>query len=117
MELLLVIICRLYFLHLYVDVSIPPEFHEEFGAIALIFLDPFRSFMKKVQGLAFRSLRFEHIDLSKKPKKTPLGSIDEHDVTDMTQPSQHLSQPSIVPSQPSSSRPGKMDVQHQGDMK
>lgn len=93
-----------------IDASIPVEYAEEFAKIAPTFLYPFCSFMKEFRGPAFRPPKFENVDLSEKANKNPLASIAEHDIIDITQPSQYLSHTPILPSQPSSSRPEKLDV-------
>lgn len=98
-----------------IDSSIPSEFHEQWKAIGLIFLEPFTSFMKEVRGPAYKPPRFEHIDLSEKKKDTPFAVISQHDIIDMTQPSQLLSQSQTEES--SCSRPEKIEVRRQKDGK
>lgn len=100
-----------------IDASIPVEYRDEFARIAPTFLDPFCSFMKEVRGPSYRPPKFENIDVSDKPKKTPLATTAEHDIIQMTQPSQHVSQTPTIASQPSSSRPEKLDVHRLRDRK
>lgn len=81
-----------------VDARIPEEFADEFRAIAPTFLDPYCAFMKNLQGPAFTPPMFEHIDLrdkalSTQPSKSGMGGVADHDIIEMTQPSQHISQP------------------------
>lgn len=68
---------------------------EDFVAIAPVFLCPFLQFMKKVKGPHYELSSFEHINLP--PQNTISGKvvdIAQHDIIDITQPSQYASQPS-----------------------
>ncbi|KAK1378691.1 hypothetical protein POM88_025435 [Heracleum sosnowskyi] len=100
-----------------IDASIPVEYRDEFARIAPTFLDPFCSFMKEVRGPFYRPPKFDNVDMFDKAKKTPLATIVEHDIIDITQPSQHVSQTPTLGSQSSSSRPEKLDVRRLPDRK
>lgn len=93
-----------------IDSSIPDEYKVEFGKIAPTFLEPFCSFMREVRGPAYQPPKFENVQLSEKPKETPLGGIVEQDIISITQPSQHVSQDPMDIDALSSSRPEKLDV-------
>ncbi|KAK1400671.1 hypothetical protein POM88_000276 [Heracleum sosnowskyi] len=72
--------------------------------------------MKEVRGPSYRPPKFENVDLGDKAK-TPVSTIAEHDIIEITQPSQHVSQTPTLASQPSSSRPEKLDVRRLRDRK
>lgn len=89
----------------------PVEFLEELGTISDTFLTPFTRLMKKVKGPAYKAPKFENIRPLSLCEEDPEGTattITSHDVIDMTQPSQHVSQPPIPSGTASSSRPPKL---------
>ena len=96
------------------DARVPAEFSGEFAQISETFLTPFTRLMKKIKGPAYRPPTFENIkslsveDITDHSQPIPhtVSAIPAHDVIDMTQPSQHVSQPPT--SGASSSRPPKL---------
>lgn len=93
-----------------IDACIPPTFVDEFREMTPTFLDPYCKFMKSLKGPAYRPHVFEHIDLLKKTDVIyGLVDIPHHDIIDMTQPSQHVSQ-SEGACTLSSCRPPKMQL-------
>ena len=96
------------------DSSIPPEYHDEFSRIAPIFIEPYCRFMQTVRGPAYTPQVLDHVHLSPSTKRAVVADSFAHDVVDMTQPSQHISQD---PTQPSSSRPEKIVVRRPAEHK
>lgn len=98
------------------DSRVPPEFVEELGSISNTFLTPFTRLMKKIKGPAYKPPKFENIkplsldDIPQwsQPHEASVETICPHDVVDMTQPSQYVSQPPIPSATTSSSRPSKL---------
>ncbi|XP_074369603.1 uncharacterized protein LOC141711052 [Apium graveolens] len=91
------------------DARVPPEFVEEFGRISGTFLTPFSRLMKKIKELAYRSPIFQNIKpdfIAPSADDFDIPVIPSQDVVDMTQPSQHVSQPPQTIA--SSSRPAKL---------
>ena len=70
--------------------------------------------MQTVRGPAYTPQVLDHVHLSPSTKRAVVADSFAHDVVDMTQPSQHISQD---PTQPSSSRPGKIIVRRPADHK
>lgn len=92
-----------------IDSTIPRDYQEEFSRIAPLFVEPYCRFMQEVRGPAYRPPVFEHVHLSDGARRPTLGGTQDHDIVDMTQPSQQVSQPSRDVSQSSSSRPEKIN--------
>ncbi|XP_074342819.1 uncharacterized protein LOC141680513 [Apium graveolens] len=91
------------------DARVPPEFVEEFGRISATFLTPFSRLMKKIKGPAYRPPTFQDIKsdfIAPLADDFDIPAIPAQDVVDMTQPSQHVSQPPQAIA--SSSRPAKL---------
>ncbi|XP_074355333.1 uncharacterized protein LOC141694693 [Apium graveolens] len=91
------------------DARVPPEFMEEFGRISATFLTPFSRLMKKIKGPAYRPPTFQNIKpdfIAPLADDFDIPAIPAQDVVDMTQPSQHVSQPPQAIA--SSSRPAKL---------
>ncbi|XP_074378721.1 uncharacterized protein LOC141720270 [Apium graveolens] len=74
------------------DSSIPPEYEQEFGRIAPMFLEPYCRFMQDVRGPAYMAPVFQHVYLSPEAIRPKVGDNREADVIDITQPSQQVSQ-------------------------
>ena len=76
------------------DARVPAEFVEEFEGIAKGYLTPFTRLMKKIKGPAYTVPQFEHIKLDAEDTSveasTKVGDIPDHDIVDMTQPSQYV---------------------------
>lgn len=99
------------------DSRVPPEFIEEIRSISKSFLTPFTRLMTKIKGPAYKPPKFENIkplesdDIPHQyqPYEASVAAIPPHDVIDMTQPSQYVSQPPIPSATTSSSRPSKLE--------
>ncbi|XP_074381075.1 uncharacterized protein LOC141721845 [Apium graveolens] len=78
------------------DARVPPEFVEEFGRISCTFFTQFSRLMKNVKGPAYRPPTFQNIKpdfIAPSADDFDIPAISVQDVVDMTQPSQHVSQP------------------------
>ena len=103
------------------DSTIPEGYREEFREIAPIFVEPYSCFMQQVKGPAYTPPVFEHVHLSAIAKRPTVADVFPHDIINMTQPSQQISQTptqaTIPASHATSSRPEKMDVRRPVEQK
>lgn len=90
------------------DSRAPVEFLEDLGKISDTFLTPFTRLMKKIKGPAYKPPTFENIKPLSLYEEANATTNTSQDVIEMTQPSQHVSQPPIPSGSASSTRPSKL---------